>query len=274
MKPQSLKIVGLSLLLFGIENTSFADTTHSNPPSETGERDAQLGATGDDGTWQTTSSKENKSKYGSAKEHTDRARITDQDELKEAQTTIQTGTEVFRALVKDSTKRVPTEITNNAKCVVIIPKVITAALVVGGTHGNGVATCRTGTDWTAPAFVEVAGGSLGAQIGGKSTDVVLFLLDEEAKKALQRGKFTVGADASVVAGNFERSWDTNVRGIVAYTRTEGAFAGASLVGLKLDKDEAAMKNYYGPNTNYVGLLNGETKVEKKREISDLLAELS
>jgi lipid-binding SYLF domain-containing protein len=42
--------------------------------------------------------------------------------------------------------------------------VIKAGFVVGGRSGRGVASCRTASGWSAPAYFNLGGGSFGLQI--------------------------------------------------------------------------------------------------------------
>src|SRR5208282_4835038 len=107
------------------------------------------------------------------------------------------------------------------------------AFIFGGNYGRGVATCRTATGWSAPMFVAVDGGSVGYQIGGSSTDLIMVFMNDHALQSLLGDKFKLGADASVAAGPVGRkaSADTDVRlsaEILSYSRTKGIFAGVSL----------------------------------------------
>jgi SH3 domain-containing YSC84-like protein 1 len=98
--------------------------------------------------------------------------------------------------------------------------------------------------------------SFGAQLGGKSSDVVLFLVNEQAKNALKSGKLSLGADASVAAGTFDKGFDTSNYGVVAYSRTAGAYAGASISGGSIRSDDEDTKAFYGEDMNYASLLEG------------------
>ncbi len=206
---------------------------------------------------------------------TTRGRLRQGEERNEEREHLVEAAVVYRALAKDPKNQIPNKLVGQAKCVAIFPSVVTAALVVGGIHGDGVASCRTASGWSMPSFVDVTGGSLGAQIGGKATDIVLFVLDEEGKDLLKRGKFRMGTDVSVVAGSFDKSLDIQPKGIVAYARTEGVFAGASLVGVNVAHDTEALRDYYGQTVDYAALLDGEKSIgEKTPEINSLLEALS
>lgn len=182
-------------------------------------------------------------------------------EKREARQTLIDATTVYKALVQGAKSEVPASVVAKAKCVAVFPNVVDAAVVVGGAHGDGVATCKTaGTTtafkWNSPAFVDVSGASLGLQVGGRSSDIVLFFMDEEAAKKLRRGTFKLGADASVVAGQFEKGVEIPAKGVIAYAQSEGAFIGASITGVNLGEDKESMKNYYGNSVEYASLLEG------------------
>src|SRR5271169_4982138 len=85
--------------------------------------------------------------------------------------------DVVTAVMSAPDKGVPRGILAGASCVVVVPSYKKAAFVVGAQYGQGVATCRTPDGWSAPAFVQLAGGSFGWQIGGQSTDLVLVAMN-------------------------------------------------------------------------------------------------
>lgn len=176
---------------------------------------------------------------------------------RDPQTVLRESSEVYRAIAKGPHGNVPDTITSKAQCVAIIPNIITAAAVVGGSHGNGVAHCKTSAGkWSDPLFVDLTTGSLGAQLGAKSTDLVLYFTNPAAVSALKRGKFALGADASVVAGNFDRTFDTSGAGVVAYQRASGAFLGAAINGGTLSADNDDNREYYGKEVTSADILEG------------------
>jgi lipid-binding SYLF domain-containing protein len=166
---------------------------------------------------------------------------TAQDRLAEAN-------QVFSEIMRTPDKGIPQDLLEDAQCVVIIPDMVKAAFVVGGRYGRGFAICRKpgGMGWGAPAAVRMEGGSVGFQIGGSVTDLVLLVMNQHGMDQLMRDKFTIGADATVAAGPVGRmaSAGTDVRldaEILAWSRTKGLFAGIALNGatLRPDKDENA-----------------------------------
>lgn len=160
-------------------------------------------------------------------------------------------------------KGVPREVLDGAKCVAVIPKLIKGAFVVGGEHGTGVATCRTGAGWSAPAPFAVSGISWGPQIGGKSTDLVMFIMNEQGMNDLLKGHFKVGGDVSAAAGPVGRSASAEAgwkAGILTYSSSKGAFVGASLNGAELQQDDKATERWYGHIIPFQDILTGRAKV--------------
>jgi SH3 domain-containing YSC84-like protein 1 len=149
---------------------------------------------------------------------------------------------------------IPQSLLNKAECVIVLPSVLKAAFIVGGSYGRGVMTCRGGADftgpWGAPTMMALEGGSFGLQIGGQATDFVLLLMNDRAAKGVLTSKVKLGGDASVAAGPVGRTasaaTDATMRAeILSYSRARGVFAGLSLEGSTLRPDNDANKKLYG-----------------------------
>src|SRR3989454_2235306 len=141
-------------------------------------------------------------------------------------------------------KGIPKDLLDKAACAVIVPSVKKGAFIVGAKYGRGFIVCRNknGRDWSAPGGVIIEGGSVGFQIGGSETDVIMLVMNEGAIDKLLSSKFTVGGDASVAAGPVGRtsSAETDAQlhaQILTYSRTRGLFAGVSLQGATLRPDD-------------------------------------
>jgi len=161
-------------------------------------------------------------------------------------------------------KGVPKQVLEGAKCVAVIPKLVKGAFVVGGEHGTGVATCRTNDrNWSAPAPFSVSGISWGPQIGGKSTGLLMFIMNEQGMNDLLSGHFKVGADVSAAAGpagrqaSVEGGWKA---GILTYSSSKGAFIGASLNGAELQQDQKATREWYNKEVSFKEILQGGVPV--------------
>jgi lipid-binding SYLF domain-containing protein len=161
-------------------------------------------------------------------------------------------------------KGVPKQVLEGAKCVAVIPKLVKGAFVVGGEHGTGVATCRASEGkWSAPAPFSVSGISWGPQIGGKTTDLLMFIMNEKGMNDLMSGHFKVGADVSAAAGpagrqaSVEGGWKA---GILTYSSSKGAFIGASLNGAELQQDGHATREWYGRDVPFKEILQGNVQI--------------
>jgi len=170
--------------------------------------------------------------------------------------------EVYHELVTSPDRSVPKQLLEQCRCVAVLPGVLKAAIGIGARHGSGVMTCRTAHGWSAPAFVNITGGSFGFQLGAESTDLVLFFMNDRGARSLVNGsRITLGGKASVAAGPFGRSGeaDTNLElkaEIYSYARAKGLFAGLSLEGARLAPNEKDIADYYGRGVTYKQLLFG------------------
>ncbi len=157
---------------------------------------------------------------------------------------------------------IPENVLAHAKCVAIVPDMVKGGFVIGAQHGKGVATCRTGNGWSAPAFLTVTGGTWGAQIGAESVDLVMLFMSDEGAKNLMAANWKIGGEASVAAGPVGRhaeaatDWKLNSQ-ILTYSRTRGLFAGLDLNGANVRQDDDSTKAFYGRNYDFRTLLSGQ-----------------
>jgi lipid-binding SYLF domain-containing protein len=195
-------------------------------------------------------------------------------------TRVHRAAEVFKDIMNTPDKGIPRELLESAKCVAIVPGEKKFALIIGGNYGRGVATCRTGAGWSAPMFVAVDGGSVGYQIGGSSTDIVMLFMNDHALQSLLSDKFKLGADATVAAGPVGRQaaadTDAKLRAeILTYSRAHGVFAGVSLDGSAVQADKSGDSAMYGPDVSRRQILDGKvTPPESARELVDALGTYS
>jgi lipid-binding SYLF domain-containing protein len=164
---------------------------------------------------------------------------------------------------------IPQDMLDKARCVVVMPSVLKAALIVGGSYGRGAMVCRTGKDfsgpWGAPAMYALEGGSVGFQIGGEATDFVILVMNTRGVDSLLHSKVKLGADASIAAGPKGRtaSADTDAfmrAEMLSYSRARGVFAGVSLEGTTLRPDEDANHRLYGKEASAASIIT-EQKIE-------------
>src|SRR6202453_3298074 len=169
---------------------------------------------------------------------------------------------VISQIMATPDKAIPSSILAGASCVVVIPSYKKAAFVVGAQYGQGVATCRTPDGWSAPAFVQLAGGSFGWQIGGQSTDLVLVAMNHNGLEDMLKNKVKLGADAAASAGPVGRNaqagtdWKLSAE-FLTWSRSKGLFAGIDLDGTVLSQNQDATAQLYGNSVEYGAILNGD-----------------
>ena len=146
---------------------------------------------------------------------------------------------------------IPAGLLKNAKGIIIIPHMVKGAFIVGASRGKGIVVRRLSKgNWSNPAFVTLQGGSVGFQIGGEATDLIMLITSERGFQALMDDNFKFGANASAAAGPVGRhaAAATNATlqaDILSYSRSKGAFAGISLDGAGLTQDKDANAAFYG-----------------------------
>jgi len=182
---------------------------------------------------------------------------------------------------------IPKSLFDRARCIVIVPSVRRLALGIGGQYGRGYLSCRAGTlaadgtvapdstgpeaeaaggsTWSAPAGIRIEGGSVGLQIGGSETDLILLVMNQRGADRLLASRFTVGADASVAAGPVGRQAAaqtdaTMMAEILAWSRTRGVYAGISLQGSTLREDSGENEELYGREISNRAIVAGEVSV--------------
>jgi lipid-binding SYLF domain-containing protein len=176
---------------------------------------------------------------------------------------------------------IPQDLLNKARCVVVLPSVVKAAFIVGGSYGHGVMVCRTGEHfrrpWGAPVMMALEGGSFGLQIGGQATDFVILVMNDRGASSLLHSKVKLGGDASIAAGPKGRDasaeTDVTLRSeMLSYSRSRGVFAGVSLEGSTLRPDTDANKKLYGRDTSPSEIIT-ESKVQAPEAARKLISRL-
>jgi SH3 domain-containing YSC84-like protein 1 len=180
----------------------------------------------------------------------------------DADNRLNASAEVIHEIMNAPDKGIPQEVLEHAKCVAVVPNMLKGGFVLGGSHGKGVATCRTANGWSAPAFFTVGGGSAGFQIGLEGVDLVMIIQNEKGMQRLLASKFQLGADASAAAGpvgrhaSAETNWKLETE-ILTYSRAKGAFAGLTLNGASVRRDNDSMKAIYGGHVSTRAALTGK-----------------
>ena len=159
--------------------------------------------------------------------------------------------EVLKEIMATSDRGIPQDLLEKAECIIVVPGMKKGAFIVGANYGRGFVSCRKGrVGWSAPAGIRVEGGSVGFQIGGSETDVVMLVLNKRGADKLMSSKFTLGGDASVAAGPVGRTTTAETDAlmhaeILSWSRSRGVFAGIALKGATLRADADANKELYG-----------------------------
>lgn len=208
------------------------------------------------------------------KDQNPRARMEDLKDQTHFQKMIDQSAAVYSAIAKGPHGEVPKSVLDNARCIAVLPNVMTGAIVVGGSHGNGLASCKDEMNvWSQPATISLNQGSVGLQAGAKSAAMVLYFQTKDAVTALKKGNFKLGSDISAVAGKYDSTADTSGAGVVAYARTEGAFAGLSVSSGIIGVNTEDLANAYGKKIDYVALLERRelpTTTEDSEKLTKLL----
>ena len=170
-------------------------------------------------------------------------------ELKGAKERVDKASAVLTEIMGADDKAIPADLLQKAKAVVVFPGALKLGFIVGGQGGSGVVIRRLDSGWSAPAFINMGGGSIGPQIGGQKTDYVLLIMNEKGLKGLLEDKFEIGGEGSVSAGPVGRTAaaSTNVTldaEILSYSRSKGLFAGVSLKGVVITQDEDMNQGIY------------------------------
>src|SRR6185295_19341925 len=183
---------------------------------------------------------------------------------------LQMSADVLKALMAAPDKGVPEEVVDNSKCIVVVPHLVKGGFIVGAKHGRGVATCRTASGWSAPAFVSVGGGSWGLQIGVEGVDLLLFVMNDKGMQHLLSSKFQISGEGSAAAGPVGRhasagtDWKMNAE-LLTYSRSKGVFAGLTLEGAVIEPDQDSTIAIYGKDKHFRDILMGSVATPASAE---------
>jgi SH3 domain-containing YSC84-like protein 1 len=174
-----------------------------------------------------------------------------------------TAARVFDQIMGTREKSIPQDLIDRAEAVAVFPGVLKGGFIVGGRGGSGVISRRVNGGWSAPAFFDLGGGSIGLQIGVASTDYILLFMNERAVDSLLNDKFEIGGEGSAAAGPVGRSASASTDArlnaqILSYSRSKGAFAGLELKGVVIKPDNEDNLQVYGMNAR--DILTGADKI--------------
>src|SRR6266436_556458 len=191
----------------------------------------------------------------------------DAKRVAEATKEAQKAAQVFTEIMNVPDKAIPQKLLDNARAIAVFPGVIKAGFIVGGRAGDGVISRRVKGGWSPPAFFNLAGGSIGLQIGASKTDFVLLFMNDDALAGLLRDKFEIGGEGSAAAGPVGRSTsattDVLLRAqIISYSRSKGLFAGLELKGVVISPDNEDNLAAYGLKANDILATNRSGALSK------------
>jgi SH3 domain-containing YSC84-like protein 1 len=183
---------------------------------------------------------------------------------------LQSSVDVLHTIMATPDKGIPEEVLSNAKCILVVPDLIKGGFVFGGKHGRGVASCRTSSGWSAPAFVSVGGGSWGLQIGVEGVDLVMLIMNDQGFQHLLSSKFELTGEGSVAAGPVGRhasagtDWKMNTE-MLTYSRSKGVFAGLTLEGAVVEQDNDSTRAIYGKHMMFRNILSGKARTPRSAD---------
>jgi len=175
---------------------------------------------------------------------------------------IQNSAAIIHELGATPDNDIPQTIWDKAQCVIVVPQLKKAAFLVGGEYGRGLMSCRRGSGWSSPIFMELEKGSWGFQIGAEQIDLVLLVMNERGVQRILGDKVTLGAEASATAGPVGRTaaaeTDAQLSAeVLSYSRSQGLFAGVDVSGGVLKTDDRANGNLYGSGISAKDIVAGE-----------------
>ena len=205
------------------------------------------------------------------REGTGRMMREDMDELEvediaELEMRIKRSTNVLQSMTSGEQK-IPAQVLKNAAGIAVFPEITKIALGVGGRYGGGVLLLNQENEWTGPIFLSLYGASVGAQAGAEQTDLVMVFTNQDSLEDFSDGELQVGAEASITAGEWGAKAGASTQAdILAYSDTEGLFAGAALSGAVLNADDENNKVFFEKETAQRGYYEHEKVVTGKEKL--------
>jgi len=184
------------------------------------------------------------------------------EQKKDVNERLQMASDVLGQMSAAPDKGIPEEVLDSAKCIAVVPHLVKGGFIFGGKHGRGVATCRTASGWSAPAFISVGGGSAGLQIGVEGVDLIMLIMNDKGMQQLLTSKFQISGEGSAAAGPVGRhasagtDWKLDTE-MLTYSRSKGVFAGLTLEGAVVQQDSDSTTSVYGHNVSFQSVLQGQ-----------------
>src|SRR2546423_15416763 len=192
------------------------------------------------------------------------------EQKKDVTERLQMATDVLSQMTSAPDKGIPEEVLDSAKCIAVVPHLVKGGFIFGGKHGRGVATCRTASGWSAPAFISVGGGSAGLQIGIEGVDLIMLIMNDKGMQQLLTSKFQISGEGSAAAGPVGRhasagtDWKMSTE-MLTYSRSKGVFAGLTLEGAVVQQDDDSTRAIYGKDMTFRNILSGKVSTPKSAD---------
>ncbi len=192
---------------------------------------------------------------------------------------VQEAAVMVKKFMTSPDKDAPLWFLKHCRGIVIVPNMVKAGFVVGGKYGTGVVLAKNKQGWSLPSFITIAGGSLGLQIGAQSTDLMLFIMNDKGLKGVLKNRLRFGVDAAVAAGPVGRDATAGLTAaslkadVYSYSRSQGAFLGATVDGSAMEIEPAYNQTYYGSKVDVRALLEARAKVKVPKSARQLIATL-
>lgn len=178
------------------------------------------------------------------------------DEAAEAQVVVDNANRTFSDFISDPGMVWFRDHLDKARGLLIVPKLGRGGFIIGGSGGRGLLLGRdsqTGR-WSEPAFYTMGSASIGLQIGGEQSQVILVIMSDKGLNAMLSTKAQLGADMSVAAGPVGTGTRAATADVLSFSRSKGAFAGLTVEGSIIDPDDARNTAYYGKAVSPVDIL--------------------
>jgi lipid-binding SYLF domain-containing protein len=158
------------------------------------------------------------------------------------------------------------DLAKKAKGMLIMPQMLRAAFIVGGSGGSGVLMARDekAGKWNGPAFYTLGGASFGFQAGADAAEVVILAMTERGVSKLLSPQVKLGADVSIAAGPVGGGAAAATAGLsadlISFSMAKGLYGGFSVDGSVAGVRAALNEAYYGkPVTPADILIKGAVK---------------
>ena len=166
----------------------------------------------------------------------------------EAEKTVNGAVTVLKNFAADPNMTWYREHVVKAKAVLIIPTLVKAGFIFGGSGGRAVVVAHDAKSgrWASPAFYTLATASVGFQAGIAASENITLVMTQKGLNTLLAPSVKLGGDASVAAGPVGAGAASDVTtDFVAFARSKGVYGGVNLDGTVISVNNDWNTAYYG-----------------------------